>query len=192
MRKKIWLYCQNAFLKYEINLHSSERCDKTGFVIPNFHSSFPGQDLDKTLFHVLHRIECVSEAVVDKHNAQCWHILGLAAMWTESQPRLASGQNKAWRKTKYTIQHISKLLRKPRETKGAMCWPSPRNTHFSTAEDQNILFSILIYISSKMDIRILMFYKTAYLDQNRRFSIQNMPKRAMLNLLTSTDSKYSR
>lgn len=73
-----------------------------------------------------------------------------------------------------------------------MCWPSPRNTHFSTAEDQNILFSILIYISSKMDIRILMFYKTAYLDQNRRFSIQNMPKRAMLNLLTSTDSKHSR
>lgn len=92
--KKIWLYCQNAFLKYEMNLHSSEQCDKTGFVIPNFHSSFPGQYLDKTLFHVLHRIECVSEAVVDKHNAQCWHIFGLAAMWTESQPRLASGQNK--------------------------------------------------------------------------------------------------
>lgn len=80
-KKKIWLYCQNAFLKYGINLHSSERCDKTGFVIPNFHSSFPVSDFDKTLFHVIHRIKYVSEAVVDKET-QCSmmaHIV-LAAM----------------------------------------------------------------------------------------------------------------
>lgn len=144
MEKKIWLYCQNAFLKYEINLHSSEWCDKTGFVIPNFHSSFPGQDLDKTLFHILHRIECVSEAVVDKHNAQCWHILGLAAMWTESQPRLASGQNKAWRKTKYTIQHISKLmfsygsLRKQKE----QCAGLAQETHISLRQKIRIFCSV--------------------------------------------------
>lgn len=70
VEKKIWLYCQSAFFQYEINLHSSEWCDKTGFVILNLHSSFPVQDLDKTLFHIIHKIKYVSEAVVDKE-IQC-------------------------------------------------------------------------------------------------------------------------